>query len=69
MMAILRCKHCGLVGDGVHGQPHKSTCKSTGKDDTYVTVGNAPKVATPTPEPIVATTSTSPTKKKNKGRK
>ena len=70
IMEILRCVHCGLEGDGVHANPHKSTCTTTGKDDTYVRVGKAttPKpTVEATPEAKPEKSSTKP--KKSKGRK
>lgn len=63
-MGILRCIHCGGEGDDSLAIPHKSTCKSTGKDETYTRVsGSKPK---PAPE-VKASSPT--TTKKSKGSK
>ncbi len=70
-MEIQRCVHCGLESDGVHSPPHKSTCRTTGKPETYVSVRGQDDTK-PRPKPKVeATPEKSSTKitKKTKGRK
>lgn len=73
-MTTQRCTHCGLEGDPeVEAIPHKSTCRSAGKDSDYVIVGSTKPMTTakepPKSEPEKVTKSSSKTKSKSSKKK